>query len=117
MAFLPTLITKLLATSIAVSPLLETEQEIIILAPLPTISRESGLVIYTQRQNKTDRENWFVPYELNCRDGRVRRLGQPMPSLFSGPIEAPQGEAGDWFDAMPFTLAKTLLERVCRKSG
>ena len=40
-----------------------------------------------------------------------------MPSLFSGPIEAPQGEAGDWFDAMPFTLAKTLLERVCRKSG
>jgi len=117
LAFLPTLITNWLATLIAVTPLLETEREIIILAPLPPISRESGLVIYTQRQNKADGQNWFVPYELNCRDGKVRRLGQPMPGLFSGPIEAPQGEAGDWFNAMPFTLAKTLLERVCRRSG
>ncbi|MDA0291782.1 MAG: hypothetical protein O2922_07330 [Cyanobacteria bacterium] len=102
MAFLPILITNWPATLIAVTPLLETEREIIILAPFPPISRETGLVKYTQRQ-KTD--------------GKVRRLGQPMPGLFSGPIDAPQGEAGDWFNAMPFTLAKTLLERVCRKSG
>ncbi len=93
------LISALLTTWVGTIPLLETDQHKIILAPIAPREVENGVLVYTERQNKDGSGSRLVPYEVDCAGARVRK----------------QGEAEEWFKAKPFTLANSLLERVCRK--